>query len=658
MHWEPGLPPDMGYTPKPAMDTWPLGKMKVLGLHGVEVEPSVAMKKQDGNGTLAAIVVKEGRKKQKETGDYHIMKFIVCCGIPPTVMDSAEWKEVVAALNPHYQPLSSTTLTKKLIVNEAAKITATINKILLGCHNLTITFDGDGCHLLNLAIKDICLLPEFGEIISQIWSILAFMSCSTYSMEHFNHHLEYIGETHFGTIYWSALSVQCGLPAFAALAECNIDIMGHNSLFLPGGWKILFELALSKLLQVTGPWAKGLRVLEAADVTADYIYYIFLGIMSQLEEDFRKNEFSLGQKTIEDIRRIANSQFNELVNETPQSHDLYITAFVCNPAYRHAPVYKDINPLTVPTIIISRAMETGISCSKRPPQDMVECAGLALQRILRHEYGDIYEVGSSVMDPVAAMKAHNPALSKYTPYDALQWLHQQFKSYLNREDPFNRKPQLKQSTLEWWVALESDEFADVLAPLAEKIYAAVPVSMADECMQSTVTWLNLPHRNRQEVTMLQDHIKIQQWHHYSWDKHNSKTLYKPLVTWQDMEATIRGKQLESPTESDLPLPGHRPSPLHPVNPSVSDVNLGSDDVDGISWLNGPYGLAEDFHGTPGERFTLAGCDGIDLRSPWLQDIITSDPRQPQQPNVSFSDSSPTPSFSQVVPSTSAWDEWE
>lgn len=100
---------------------------------------------------------------------------------------------------------------------------------------------------------------------------------------------------------------------------------------MPGGRKILFELALSKLLQVTGPWAKGLRVLEAADVTADHIYYVFLGIMSQLDEDFQKNEFSLNLNTIEDIRRIANKRFDELVNETPESHDLYITAFVCNP---------------------------------------------------------------------------------------------------------------------------------------------------------------------------------------------------------------------------------------------------------------------------------------------------------------------------------------
>ncbi|KAI6107359.1 hypothetical protein EDD16DRAFT_1523291 [Pisolithus croceorrhizus] len=104
-------------------------QMKVLGPHRAEAGPSAGMKKHNGNGMLAAVAVKEGRKKQKETGDYHIMKFIVCCGIPPTVVDSAEWKEMVAVLNPHYQPPSSTTLTKKLIVNEAAKITATINKI-------------------------------------------------------------------------------------------------------------------------------------------------------------------------------------------------------------------------------------------------------------------------------------------------------------------------------------------------------------------------------------------------------------------------------------------------------------------------------------------------------------------------------------------------
>ena len=74
---------------------------------------------------------------------------------------------------------------------------------------------------------------EVVKVISQIRTILAFTSRSTYAMEHFNHQrarlgirqgLEHIGKTHFGTIYWSALSVQRGLPAFMALVENNIDI--------------------------------------------------------------------------------------------------------------------------------------------------------------------------------------------------------------------------------------------------------------------------------------------------------------------------------------------------------------------------------------------------------------------------------------------------
>ncbi|OJA15044.1 hypothetical protein AZE42_13092 [Rhizopogon vesiculosus] len=34
--------------------------------------------------------VGEGRKLLKDNGDYAVMKFAVCCGVPPTVVDSAE----------------------------------------------------------------------------------------------------------------------------------------------------------------------------------------------------------------------------------------------------------------------------------------------------------------------------------------------------------------------------------------------------------------------------------------------------------------------------------------------------------------------------------------------------------------------------------------
>jgi len=54
------------------------------------------------------------------------------------------------------------------------------------------------------------------------------MSHSSYAREHFNHvrsrlgiscGLESIGDTRFGTIFWAALSIQRGLPAFQALIE-------------------------------------------------------------------------------------------------------------------------------------------------------------------------------------------------------------------------------------------------------------------------------------------------------------------------------------------------------------------------------------------------------------------------------------------------------
>ncbi|KAI6161593.1 hypothetical protein EDD17DRAFT_1509102 [Pisolithus thermaeus] len=163
MYWQPGLPPDMGKPPKSSASAWPFGKKCVEALSSKAIGPAPEMepstmgmdvnkvtiqsipftqtkKRNLGNTKLTTIVTNEGKKKQKEKTDYHLMKCIVCCGIPPKVVDSAEWKSMMAALNPYYQPPSSTTLMEKLIINEAAKITAA--KFLSGCRNLTITFDG------------------------------------------------------------------------------------------------------------------------------------------------------------------------------------------------------------------------------------------------------------------------------------------------------------------------------------------------------------------------------------------------------------------------------------------------------------------------------------------------------------------------------------
>ena len=118
-----------------------------------------------------------------------------------------------------------------------------------------------------------------------------------------------------------------------------------------------------------------------------------------------------------------------------------------------------------------------------------------------------------------------------------------------------------------------------------------------------------------------------------------------------MEATILGKGKNSPADNDLPLPGHKPPRLWPVNlqedPATnpikdeSDEPVISDDLDEISWLNRKdASLAEEIHSTKGDRFTLAGLEGIEIHSLWLHKIIGSAPTKQMQRSTASAASAP------------------
>src|SRR6267154_3466956 len=70
------------------------------------------------------------------------LEYIVCCGVPPTIVDSPEWKELISVLNSNYQSPSSMKLTGNLIIKEAAKISEGIKEYLGKVRHLMITFDG------------------------------------------------------------------------------------------------------------------------------------------------------------------------------------------------------------------------------------------------------------------------------------------------------------------------------------------------------------------------------------------------------------------------------------------------------------------------------------------------------------------------------------
>jgi hypothetical protein len=79
----------------------------------------------------------------KDQLDLDVLKFICVGGIPPSKVDSKEWKTMWKHGNPDYEPASAAVLTESQIPNEAARIETLQLEHLRTCENLTITFDGN-----------------------------------------------------------------------------------------------------------------------------------------------------------------------------------------------------------------------------------------------------------------------------------------------------------------------------------------------------------------------------------------------------------------------------------------------------------------------------------------------------------------------------------
>ena len=84
----------------------------------------------------------EGRKALEEKGNKALIEFIVCCGIPPRVIQHQKFKNFVGILNGNYLPPSRTTFEDSLVPSYAAATRLTVINYLKTCRDLTLTFDG------------------------------------------------------------------------------------------------------------------------------------------------------------------------------------------------------------------------------------------------------------------------------------------------------------------------------------------------------------------------------------------------------------------------------------------------------------------------------------------------------------------------------------
>lgn len=92
--------------------------------------------------SLMDLARKAGRTDFNNKVNFAILKLICVRGIPPTIVDSIEWKALLSTAAPSYQHSGSKTFVDSLIPREYAYIKDKQLEHLKKCANLTISFDG------------------------------------------------------------------------------------------------------------------------------------------------------------------------------------------------------------------------------------------------------------------------------------------------------------------------------------------------------------------------------------------------------------------------------------------------------------------------------------------------------------------------------------
>ncbi|KJA16151.1 hypothetical protein HYPSUDRAFT_71581 [Hypholoma sublateritium FD-334 SS-4] len=457
----------------------------------------------------------------KEEADKALVEYIVCCGIAPRTLQSSRFKRFVNVLNKKYLPPSRTTFEDSLVPAYAASVQVIVTEHLRTCRDLTLSFDGGklgkkkfySVHATTpdrqsfcLELDDVSRLSQTGDyiyellekVITKMRNVLAFMSLSSYTLDHFDvarkelnitRGLQLIGETCFGTIYWSLDSVLQGIPPFVKIIQdksLGIESDVLEIIFADDDTVFEFQRDLKRLGAVLMPFARAIQCLEAKETTPADVYTYWLAIVAHLQDLMKKdNERSKYNEELKNtIRQIANNRFAEII-DNKRASNIYLTAFVLDPENHIAPILSNPNPLAPSVTQSKKAMVDGI--------------GLSLLQLLKREYGDEYRESRTVEEAQKGMKTANPRLAGRTPREAITALKTQFQAYVDGVEPFTRKRSSRESLREYWKHFLNDDESDVLAALAIKIFSVTPVSMVDERAMSvpkprkpvTVNWRDI-----------------------------------------------------------------------------------------------------------------------------------------------------------------------
>lgn len=105
-----------------------------------ESEPNQAI--YPGSQNFVHVYQTKGKKELKEKADHTLVEFIICCGIPPHVLQKKHFRHFVNVLNGKYLPPSWSAFEHNLVPTYAATLRLTIINHLKESRDLMLSFNG------------------------------------------------------------------------------------------------------------------------------------------------------------------------------------------------------------------------------------------------------------------------------------------------------------------------------------------------------------------------------------------------------------------------------------------------------------------------------------------------------------------------------------
>ncbi|KAG8697572.1 hypothetical protein FRC09_007774 [Ceratobasidium sp. 395] len=518
----------------------------------------------------------------------------------------------------------------------------------------TILVLPDPCHTIHNAVKDICRLDDFTETRSNMQKVWGHFSRSAYAAAHLagartkrgvTRKIEKPGKTRFGGWHYASESVEVNLPCVEDIVQSGaIEVKKDHKLAFMRNVKAYsqFKVEVHQLTQVTRPFARAIKCLESGHSNLGNVFLFNLGLMASLQHISDNNDSELGipDDVMKKIVSIANNRYSGMV--LALGREAYISTFILNPQYRDSDILRrnNLNPLRTGIVVLRS------SVILQTPED-AELARLfpcfpRLALFLKKVF--CQELAAGLILAAADFSNDEEGVHRL-----IQAFKSQLAAFLRGEYPFILPSAIPTdfSPLQFWTEKEKHPDANLLAPVAVKLFSVVPNSMAEERTVSCFTKLNSKDRSSQKVSTLVHMTRIR--HDLIRKRANKKPVIRPVLKFCDLSGTLL-KQTAS-TVSNSAQPSSLPRSSDLANGWLSEdidqlAKTDSHDItehDSDSDSDNEDDSADELPKLEAEISDLETDYGVNFSSQILRDLLSDQ----VQPKPAFNGASSTQSASQA-----------